>query len=43
MPGLTWLIQGSGAGPRGLPGFMRMTFVRRADERGLLAAIFWAA
>jgi hypothetical protein len=39
MPGLTWLIQGSGAGPRGLPGFMCMTFVRGADERGLLAGL----
>jgi len=37
MPGLTWLVQQPGS--RGLPAFMCMTFVRGADERGLLAGL----
>ena len=37
MPGLTWLVQQPGS--RGFPGWLCMTFVRGADERGLLAGL----
>jgi len=37
LPGLTWLVQQPGS--RGFPGWLCMTFVRGADERGLLAGL----